>query len=255
VRLLRLNPIQIEVEPVVESNQTPNNTDQANDGQNNARPYGEMYWVYIIGTWSFVGLLLIAIFWPNMTERLKFFIGTLWVLVTAFAVIAQAVIYRKQWAIMERQLRLMALSQSAYLSVGDFIIPPIRNYQLVVNGKLFNRGNTPALNLTKKMQIALGKGTPPPRWGRFDWNVIPDEPDSTLIAAGDFVHFTTPVLKIDPKLFNEINEGKQTIMIDGQCRYRDNVGDLLIYVFGLTVELDPPRTHIRYQEHRRESDH
>jgi hypothetical protein len=74
-----------------------------------------------------------------------------------------------------------------------------------------------------------------------------------LIAAGDFVNFTTPALKIDAKSLNEINEGKQAIVIDGQCRYRDNVGDLLIYVFGLTVELDPPRTHIRYQEHRREN--
>jgi hypothetical protein len=63
-----------------------------------------MYWVFIIGAWSLIGLLLVAIFWPGMTERLKFFIGTLWVLVTAFAVIAQAVIYRKQWAIMESSL-------------------------------------------------------------------------------------------------------------------------------------------------------
>jgi hypothetical protein len=240
---------------MVESNQASNNADQANGGQNDRRPYGDMYWVYIIGAWGLIGLILVATCWPNLTDRTKFFVSTLWVLVTAFAVIAQAVIYKKQWAIMERQLKLMALSQSAYLSVGEFVIPPIRNYRLVVNGKLFNRGNTPALNLRKKMQIALGTGTPPPGWGQFDWNVIPNEMDSTVIAAGDFVNFTTPALTIDAKSLNEINERKQAIVIDGQCRYRDNVGDLLIYVFGLTVELDPPRTHIRYQEHRRESDH
>jgi hypothetical protein len=43
-------------------------------------------------------------------------------------------------------------------------------------------------------------------------------------------------------------------VIDGQCRYRDNVGDLLIYVFGLAVEINPPRSHIRYQEHHRENE-
>jgi hypothetical protein len=104
------------------------------------------------------------------------------------------------------------------------------------------------------IQIAIGKGTPPPGWGRFDWDAQPYEIESVLLAAGDFVNFSTDDLKIDAKLLNEINSGDQTIVIDGQCRYRDNVGDLLIYVFGVAVEINPPRTHIRYQEHRRKSD-
>jgi hypothetical protein len=52
-------------------------------------------------------------------------------------------------------------------------------------------------------------------------------------------------------MLKDINEGKQIIVIDGQCRYRDNVGDLLIYRFGITVELNPPRGHVRYQDHER----
>jgi hypothetical protein len=39
---------------MIESNQTPNNAYQ-------------LYWVYIIGAWSLIGLLLVAIFWSGMT--------------------------------------------------------------------------------------------------------------------------------------------------------------------------------------------
>jgi hypothetical protein len=138
---------------MVEGNQTPDNTDQSNSSQNNSRPYGDMYWVYIIGAWSFIGLLLVAVFWPNMTERLKFFVGTLWVIVTAFAVIAQAVIYRKQWAIMERQWRLsrhaMEYAEAAYVTVLQ-----VQMTKKMILGEhaqtkiLFgNFGNTPAFNL------------------------------------------------------------------------------------------------------------
>jgi hypothetical protein len=150
------------------------------------------------------------------------------------------------------QVKFMARSESAYLSVGDLVIPPIRNNQLVVGGKIFNRGKTPAYDFRRQIQIAIGKGTPPVGWGRFEWTFSPEECESLEIAAGDSVNFTTEPLKIDSAILGEINEGKQTIVIDGQCRYHDNMGDLLIYRFGLAAEIDPPRGHIRYQEHRRE---
>ena len=235
----------------MESNQTPDDTEHAYTSQDLRRSYGDMYWVYIIGAWSLIGLLLAATFWPGMAERLKFFVTTLWVVVTAFAVIAQAIIYRKQWAIMERQIKLMARSESAYLTVTDLKIPPIRNNQLIVNGKIVNRGKTPAFDFQRQIQIAIGEGTPPVGWGRFDWDFDPAECENLLLVADEPVYFTTQPLIIDADMLVDINEGRQTIVIDGQCRYCDNVGDLLIYVFGLAVELDPPRFHIRYQEHRR----
>jgi hypothetical protein len=158
----------------------------------------------------------------------------------------------KQTDLSSRQIDLLVLSECAYLSVQDFEIPPIRNDQLAVNGKIFNRGNTPAFNLQRQIQIAIGKGTPPPGWGRFDWDSLPYEIESVQLLRDESINFTTPEVKIGPDLLKEINEGRQTIVIDGQCRYRDNVGDLLIYVFGVAVQINPPRTHIRYQEHRRE---
>jgi hypothetical protein len=162
---------------MAESNQTPNNADQSNSGQNNGRPYGDMYWVYIIGSWSLIGLLLVAIFWPGMTERLRFFVTTLWVLVTAFAVIAQAVIYRKQWAIMESSLsrsdtaieltkqsisfneKSFEYAQRAYVvakirDIGD------RDETLQFRLRIENSGNTPANDVTVFYSCGLREKSP-----------------------------------------------------------------------------------------------
>src|SRR5690348_7840945 len=86
-----------------ENDRTDQNVNDAKNGQGDS-PKGYLRAVFVGGAWAFIALLLTAVFWPNLTERMKFFTSTLWVLVTAFAVIAQAVIYRKQWAIMESSL-------------------------------------------------------------------------------------------------------------------------------------------------------
>jgi hypothetical protein len=84
------------------------NQDKENSesGQNNG-PLAYLRGVFIAGTWAFIGLLLTALFWPNLTERTKFFTGNFLNLLIVFAIIAQIVIYRKQWRVMERQSKLM----------------------------------------------------------------------------------------------------------------------------------------------------
>lgn len=162
---------------MVESNQTPNDADQSNGGQNNGRPYGDMYWVYIIGAWALIGLLLVAIFWPGMTERLKFFVGTLWVLVTAFAVIAQAVIYRKQWAIMESGLKRSDASielskqsigfaeQSSIYANRAYVVAKIRDIgerddSFQFRLRIENSGNTPANDVVIAYSYGLREKAP-----------------------------------------------------------------------------------------------
>jgi hypothetical protein len=152
-----------------------------------------------------------------------------------------------------RQIELSKLSESAYLSVADLEIPlPLHVYNLAVNGKLYNRGKTPAFKFQRLIQIATGKGEPPVGWGRFEWNFNPEECEDLMIAAGDFVNFTK-TLALNAETLARINENEEIIVIDGQCRYLDHAGDLLIYRFGLTVDLGPPpRSLIRYQNHERE---
>lgn len=222
-----------------------------------------------------VGLFILSRYLGTSTDPINFIIINLFSALIFAVVTVQAAIYFFQWRAMrdsldradkviekmqseldviERQAEFIAMSESAYLSVGEFEIPPLRDYQLVVNGKLFNRGKTPAFDLERRLQIATGIGTPPVGWGRFDWDATPDHSkvETVLLAANDDINFTTPAVKITDAILSDINEGKQVIVIDGQCRYRDNLGDLLIYEFGLRVELDPRRCHIRYQNHRRE---
>lgn len=158
----------------------------------------------------------------------------------------------KSIEITQRQIELSKLSESAYLSVADIEIPsPLRGYNLAVNGKIFNRGKTPAFKFQRLIQIAAGKGEPPVGWGRFEWNFNPEECEDITIAADDFVNFTT-TLPLNAETLAQINKNEEIIVIDGQCRYLDHAGDLLIYRFGLTVDLGPPpRSLIRYQNHER----
>ena len=74
------------------------NPKKADNGYNNVAPRYLM-WVLIGGGIALLGLLLTSIYWPNLTERTKFFTGNLLNLVVSLAVIAQVLIYRNQWQI------------------------------------------------------------------------------------------------------------------------------------------------------------
>jgi hypothetical protein len=239
-----------------------------------------------------LGILIVLSFWLTV-GRIPFIVGAAVPLFTLIAIIYQAVVYHRQWHVMqdsvqrtdkiienmqsqliamreqsmmaqvaaeaakvsakvaEQQIKFMARTESAYLSVSD-LKPVVHKEQLFVVGKIFNRGKTPAFDFQRKIQIAIVEGHPPVGWGRFDWSFNPEECESLEIAAGDSVNFVTGSVDVDSAILAELNGGVLTIVVDGQCRYRDNMGDLLIYKFGLAIELDPPRGHIRYQEHRRE---
>ena len=74
----------------------------------------ELLWVFMGGGIAIVVLLIASVWWPNLSERTKFFTGNFLNLIVALAVIAQGLIYRKQWAVMERGLRVQA---RAYVGV------------------------------------------------------------------------------------------------------------------------------------------
>lgn len=79
---------------------------QPNGGHNNGKS-SHLRWVFTGGGIAVIGLLLASIWWPNLTERTKFFTANLLNLVIALAVIAQALIYRRQRDIMRGQWRVM----------------------------------------------------------------------------------------------------------------------------------------------------
>src|SRR6266496_765401 len=64
-------------------------------------------WVFIVGGVLAVVLLLVSIFHPYMTERVKFFTVNALSLLVLVAIVVQAIIYRRQWAVMEQQRSAM----------------------------------------------------------------------------------------------------------------------------------------------------
>jgi len=161
---------------MVEDNQTTKNANSANTGQEYGYT-GELRGVFIAGAWGLTGLILVAACWPNLTERMKFFVSTLWVLVTAFAVIAQAVIYRKQWAVMEDGLKRSDASielsrqsigfaeQSSIYSQRAYVVAKIRDIggfdeSLQFRLRIENSGNTPANDVTVLYSFGLREEPP-----------------------------------------------------------------------------------------------
>lgn len=250
---------------------------------------GYRWQVVFFSAVAFLLLVLVSRYLPYLQERAKFFTENALSLSILIAVIIQAIISTKQWKAMTdgvertdrvvekmqvqlevmkdqakaataqaelaaKQIELMVLNECAYMTLGNWEIPPIRNQRLVINGKFINAGRTPALDFRRKIQIALGEGQPPKDWGAFDWDSNPDESGSLVIVANQEVNFSTPPLEeITDAMVADINKGKLVIVIDGQCRFFDTLGGKQIYRFGVTVELGPPpRVHIRYQNHARE---
>lgn len=85
-----------------------------NDGES-----GHLAWVFIGGGIAIVSLLVASIWWPNLTERTKFFTGNLLNLVVGLAVIAQVLIYRKQWGAMAQGLAIERAKTDPRLRVAE----------------------------------------------------------------------------------------------------------------------------------------
>ena len=64
-------------------------------------------WTFAGGGILLVALLLISYLHPYMPERVKFFTGNALSLLLLVVIVAQAIIYRRQWAVMEKQSQAM----------------------------------------------------------------------------------------------------------------------------------------------------
>ena len=199
---------------MVEENGTNNNSENADNGQENVA-LRDLRGVLIAAASALIFLALVAKFWPNLPQRMAFFTDNLFNLIIAFAVIAQVVIYRKQWRIMEKQIKLMKMSERAYVVVDAFQPPKFGEDFITVEGKLFNRGRTPAFNLRRNFQIAIGKGTPPEDWGRFDWDSSPDTSEGILIPANSDINFGKKLSKVRKDDISKVLAGELLVVVDG----------------------------------------
>src|SRR6266478_816698 len=79
---------------------------QTTDSLIKGLPVG-LQWIFIRAFIAFLTLLLVSIFHPSMTERVKFFTVNALSLFVLAAIAVQALIYRKQSDTMERQWKAM----------------------------------------------------------------------------------------------------------------------------------------------------
>ena len=160
---------------MVEENRADQNSNEADSSENYAIP-SYLRGVFIAGAWAVISLLLTTVFWPNLTERMKIFTSTLWIVVTTFAVIAQAVINRNQWQAMQAQSALIDKSietanlDSIYANRA-YVIAKIKDTGPYDEGFQFrliieNGGNTPANNVC--VHYWCDFGDPP-------WRMLPVE--------------------------------------------------------------------------------
>jgi hypothetical protein len=103
---------------MIEKENTNHDSSKTNNGHRNSEP-SYLRLVFICGGIAVAGLLIASIWWPNLTERTKFFTGNLLNLIIALAVIAQVLIYRKQWNAMAEGLEIERDKTSPRLRVAE----------------------------------------------------------------------------------------------------------------------------------------
>lgn len=139
---------------MIEKTEADHDSDDGESGDGGRSLLGYLQGIAIAAIWVFLALLLAAVFWPNLTERTKFFTWNFFNLLIAFAVIAQVLIYRKQWQVMERQSKTMdrslIVSSRAYVGVRSISLDRRAKTVLV---EIENVGNTPADQVTLFLQL------------------------------------------------------------------------------------------------------
>jgi hypothetical protein len=218
------------------------------DGRNNHVARSDLRLLLIIGGSAILCLFVVSLYWPNLSERTKFFTGNLLNLVIGIAVIAQVLIYRKQWQVMERQWQAVKeqtkamrdsfyVAERAYLALEDIFFIEKGTYPRVVI-TLFNGGRTPAFKIYTEADVTVGTK---PATGKLSTMGHPYG-ERAFMPAGTRkqveAHF--PNSPISMTHWNAINAGETTFFIRGAIHYDDFRGNTHILLFseGYDVSLN-----------------
>lgn len=218
-----------------------------------------------IAIWFFLGgffLLRLYVYdhIPADPGRTTVLIESMFSLAIVIVIVVHAIMYYKQAQEANKQasastqmIELIVRNECAYIRVGDLKLPqPIRNNRLVIEGKFYNGGRTPAWNFQRQIQIAIGTPVPPPSdWG-VNWGDSDEESPVSMLVAGGDVDFGAAIENVTQDTLDRVNRDELVILLDGECRYIDSLGGKVFYRFGYTFELEPPKAVERYQTHRRE---
>lgn len=219
-----------------EQNEPDQDKENSDSGKDNGS-LGYLRGVCIAAAWAFIGLLLTAIFWPNLTERTKFFTGNLFNLVIAFAVIAQVIVYLKQTRIMTRQLKATELAaettkqalyiaERPYLDVAAFKVLPIPfevGVPITYTAKIQNTGRTPAYGVWGGIYLTIRESEILDETG-LDYPEFSGPISKSPISSGrhNTRHRTTPDLRLTKFDVERLNDGRLFLYVYGVEFYKDS---------------------------------
>ncbi len=191
--------------------------------------------IIIAGLILLVTLLLVSVFLPNMSERVKFFTVNALSLLVLLAIVVQAYIYRGQWEVMQEMRLITTIGERAYLGIKDVkLVNPIMNNTIVVHVLIFNGGRTPAFNIQRRLLIGLIEKK---EKRLFKWKDYPDiETNFTVLPAGAERWITFPQVPISHEMFQEFKAGERMIHTAGEIRFSDFMGMRQIYEFDMTCD-------------------
>jgi hypothetical protein len=182
-----------------QDNQTGNDSSEANKQEDSiphvtvrAKSFG-LRWIIIGGCIATVALLLLSVFLPNLTERVKFFTVNFLSLLVLVIIAVQAYIYKRQWEAMQESLsqneravrasetqaiasqssakaaeRMIEITQQAYIASERAYI----GIREITMGS-FSVGQIPTLNVT----WYNGGKTPASRFRAIPYLVFGDKPE------------------------------------------------------------------------------
>ena len=251
-------------------NEQPNgNSHKASNGHNNGgRVRRRRVWIVIFTgvLFAYVALVLVSVYHPYLTERVKFGTETGLSLAILIFVIVQAFITNRQWQVMDGQLEAMqaqsalikqqvdlaVINERAYLRLRSWEAPRFEGSFLILGARIMNGGRTPAWEVCGHTRVGVDYEPAP-------YPLVPSEDEESLLDAQPFLVIgasedamlpLTP-LKVRDQQIRLVKDGHMKIFVDGVCRYLDSLGGKQFYTYGFTVNWDGSGVSPRYERHHR----
>jgi hypothetical protein len=197
--------------------------------------------VLFFGGILLAALLMVSVFAPNMSERIKFFTVNALSLLVLLAIAIQAFIYHQQREVMERQLKATEqaaeasyIAQRAYIGVtglrleskGIVTAPLVVGETPTLFVRWNNGGTTPARNFRAIPYLVLGEK--PELRGYFLGDDMSDI-EASFIPGGKEVTMPYPQIEtgfkpVTSEMLDDINSGKKRLYAMILASYVDFTG-------------------------------
>lgn len=222
--------------------------DTGKTNENNDPAQSKVVWTIVAaGVAGVLAILFVSLFFPNLTERTKFFTTNALSVLVLDVIVVQAYIYSKQWDVMERQVRVaernVKIAENAFY-IGEapyFGIANITYYWGPTNAQagtkggarpkvwitFLNGGKTPAWHFSAAPKLV--SGDIPETGESFSLNAVRSrhsEVENAFYPSGTektIEYETGPILSGDA--INAFLNGKSRLFLIIGIRYRDR-GDV-----------------------------